>query len=262
MLVDLYLNGYQLLTPTWSINKCSWTDRSLVFMQIPKKGKIYSVNEGNAKNWDKPTTKYVHIHSLQCRLWYFGNFISKSRFNSKNSSRLFEVQFWSIRQVQRCPGLLNHDVLNLFVLLCLKRSGLLMVALLLLPPFDMHFLLLTGMLRTLSSQQMGHRPSLWDTLAGNYTSICIVSLAHIWNMFWVMKLEGICNIFWSVHCSGQLKKVSHVELTMCFDEVILFLFWWWSIPGDSMVADVHRTLLYGGIFMYPADKKSPKGKLR
>jgi hypothetical protein len=25
----------------------------------------------------------------------------------------------------------------------------------------------------------------------------------------------------------------------------------------SMVADVHRTLLYGGIFMYPADKKNP-----
>lgn len=30
----------------------------------------------------------------------------------------------------------------------------------------------------------------------------------------------------------------------------------------SMVADVHRTLLYGGIFMYPADKKNVKGKLR
>ena len=30
----------------------------------------------------------------------------------------------------------------------------------------------------------------------------------------------------------------------------------------SLVADFHRTLLYGGIFMYPADKKSPKGKLR
>ncbi len=30
----------------------------------------------------------------------------------------------------------------------------------------------------------------------------------------------------------------------------------------SMVADVHRTLLYGGIFMYPADAKSPQGKLR
>ncbi len=30
----------------------------------------------------------------------------------------------------------------------------------------------------------------------------------------------------------------------------------------SMVADFHRTLLYGGIFMYPADSKSPSGKLR
>ncbi|PPS16971.1 hypothetical protein GOBAR_AA03611 [Gossypium barbadense] len=30
----------------------------------------------------------------------------------------------------------------------------------------------------------------------------------------------------------------------------------------SMVADVHRTLLCGGIFLYPADKKSPSGKLR
>lgn len=30
----------------------------------------------------------------------------------------------------------------------------------------------------------------------------------------------------------------------------------------SMVADAHRTLLKGGIFAYPADHKSPKGKLR
>jgi fructose-1,6-bisphosphatase I len=30
----------------------------------------------------------------------------------------------------------------------------------------------------------------------------------------------------------------------------------------SMVADFHRTLLYGGLFMYPADRKSPEGKLR
>jgi len=30
----------------------------------------------------------------------------------------------------------------------------------------------------------------------------------------------------------------------------------------SMVADVHRTLLYGGIFMYPATKDAPQGKLR
>jgi fructose-1,6-bisphosphatase I len=30
----------------------------------------------------------------------------------------------------------------------------------------------------------------------------------------------------------------------------------------SMVADVHRTLLYGGIFLYPGDSRSNAGKLR
>lgn len=30
----------------------------------------------------------------------------------------------------------------------------------------------------------------------------------------------------------------------------------------SMVADVHRTILYGGIFLYPADSKATSGKLR
>jgi fructose-1,6-bisphosphatase I len=30
----------------------------------------------------------------------------------------------------------------------------------------------------------------------------------------------------------------------------------------SLVADFHRNLLYGGIFMYPADTNSPRGKLR
>ncbi|XP_068616791.1 fructose-1,6-bisphosphatase 1-like [Brachionichthys hirsutus] len=30
----------------------------------------------------------------------------------------------------------------------------------------------------------------------------------------------------------------------------------------SMVADVHRTLMYGGIFLYPGNMKSPSGKLR
>lgn len=30
----------------------------------------------------------------------------------------------------------------------------------------------------------------------------------------------------------------------------------------SMVSDIHRTILYGGIYLYPADDKNPKGKLR
>lgn len=29
----------------------------------------------------------------------------------------------------------------------------------------------------------------------------------------------------------------------------------------SMVSDMHRTLVYGGIFMYPGNKKSPRGKV-
>ena len=35
-----------------------------------------------------------------------------------------------------------------------------------------------------------------------------------------------------------------------------------TLSGCSLVADFHRNLLAGGIFMYPADTKSPKGKLR
>jgi fructose-1,6-bisphosphatase I len=30
----------------------------------------------------------------------------------------------------------------------------------------------------------------------------------------------------------------------------------------SLVADFHRNLLYGGIYLYPADRKNPRGKLR
>jgi fructose-1,6-bisphosphatase I len=30
----------------------------------------------------------------------------------------------------------------------------------------------------------------------------------------------------------------------------------------SMVADIHRTLLKGGVFLYPPTKKNPEGKLR
>ena len=29
-----------------------------------------------------------------------------------------------------------------------------------------------------------------------------------------------------------------------------------------MVSDIHRNLLYGGIYMYPADSRNPNGKLR
>merc|ERR1711935_39685 len=37
---------------------------------------------------------------------------------------------------------------------------------------------------------------------------------------------------------------------------------WASRYIGSMVGDVHRTLLYGGVFGYPGDTKNPNGKLR
>lgn len=42
----------------------------------------------------------------------------------------------------------------------------------------------------------------------------------------------------------------------CMDEGLTFRY------VGSMVADVHRTLIKGGIFMYPATSTAPKGKLR
>ena len=53
-----------------------------------------------------------------------------------------------------------------------------------------------------------------------------------------------------------------IELSGFGGAAFSFLILWLWVYFDSMVADVHRTLLYGGIFMYPGDKKSPKGKLR
>lgn len=41
--------------------------------------------------------------------------------------------------------------------------------------------------------------------------------------------------------------------------IIIFFFEYRYV--GSMVADVHRTIKYGGIFMYPATTESPKGKV-
>jgi hypothetical protein len=47
-------------------------------------------------------------------------------------------------------------------------------------------------------------------------------------------------------------------LTKTLESMLLWSLW----LVCSMVADVHCTLLYGGIFLYPAYQKSPNGKLR
>ncbi|KAL8167259.1 hypothetical protein V2J09_008758 [Rumex salicifolius] len=109
-------------------------------IKIPKKGKIYSVNEGNAKNWDGPTAKFVE----QCK------------FPTDGSS----------------PKSLRY----------IGRFGL----------------------------------------------IFTINLNRVF---------GIGSIYINGIIQSNVKKV-------------------------FMVADVHRTLLYGGIFLYPSDKKSLNGKLR
>lgn len=58
------------------------------------------------------------------------------------------------------------------------------------------------------------------------------------------------SVYWSQGVKNYVEKVKNAEKP------------WSARYVGSMVADVHRTLLYGGIFIYPADKKSPNGKLR
>ena len=53
---------------------------------------------------------------------------------------------------------------------------------------------------------------------------------------------------------GMIKYVEHVKEKKDKPHSLRYI--------GSMVADVHRTLLYGGTFSYPADKKNATGKLR
>lgn len=140
--------------------------------QIPKKGKIYSVNEGNAKHWDQPTTKYVE----------------NAKFPKDGSSPK------SLRYIGR------------YSINSLKMINF-----------------------TTSSSN------------GKCKPVHIKGSRNWQNSFDYRYIE----------LSGVLIK----------HRIPVLILWLW-VHFHSMVADVHRTLLYGGIFLYPGDKKSPKGKLR
>lgn len=83
----------------------------LFIWQIPKKGKIYSVNEGNAKNWDGPTAKcalFILVNSLISLLLveefhdisYF-RYVEKCKFPKDGSSPK------SLRYIGRYCGFLT-----------------------------------------------------------------------------------------------------------------------------------------------------------
>lgn len=72
-----------------------------------------------------------------------------------------------------------------------------------------------------------------------------------------MKLPKEGNIY-SVNHSSYKDFSSAVQrfVDSCIDKKMKFRY------IGSMVADVHRTLIKGGIFMYPASSSAPEGKLR
>ncbi len=66
------------------------------------------------------------------------------------------------------------------------------------------------------------------------------------------KTYSINEAYYDRWSPGQQRLVSHMKREGGFGSRYI----------GSLVADIHRTLLQGGLFMYPADSKSPRGKLR
>ncbi len=66
------------------------------------------------------------------------------------------------------------------------------------------------------------------------------------------KVYSINEAYYDRWCRGQQRLVSHLKREGGFRSRYI----------GSLVADVHRTLLQGGLFMYPADRENPEGKLR
>ena len=72
---------------------------------------------------------------------------------------------------------------------------------------------------------------------------------------------------------GRVYSVNESNYFKWTDGVKRYVDWLKNEDGDSgrpysaryvgsLVADFHRNLLYGGIFLYPGDRKNPQGKLR
>lgn len=66
------------------------------------------------------------------------------------------------------------------------------------------------------------------------------------------KTYSINEAYYDRWSPGQQRLVSHLKREGGFGSRYI----------GSLVADIHRTLLQGGLFMYPGDRKHPEGKLR
>jgi fructose-1,6-bisphosphatase I len=66
------------------------------------------------------------------------------------------------------------------------------------------------------------------------------------------KVYSINEAYYARWTRGQQRLVSHLKNEGGFGSRYI----------GSFVADIHRTLLQGGLFMYPAERQQPEGKLR
>uniref|UniRef100_A0A7S3RE24 Fructose-1,6-bisphosphatase, cytosolic n=1 Tax=Strombidinopsis acuminata TaxID=141414 RepID=A0A7S3RE24_9SPIT len=101
--------------------------------------------------------------------------------------------------------------------------------------------------------------------------LCFKALGHVHRF----ALDPSLGEFIHTHSNVQFPANGGKKIYSCnegnaphWDEPILNSVQYFKDNGysaryvGSMVSDVHRTILYGGVYIYPADKKSPKGKLR
>lgn len=66
------------------------------------------------------------------------------------------------------------------------------------------------------------------------------------------KVYSVNEAYYARWSTGQQRLVSHMKTEGGFGSRYI----------GSLVADIHRTLLQGGIFMYPSEAQNPQGKLR
>ncbi|MDX1494775.1 MAG: class 1 fructose-bisphosphatase [Longimicrobiales bacterium] len=67
-----------------------------------------------------------------------------------------------------------------------------------------------------------------------------------------MKVYSVNEAYYARWSRGQQRLVTHMKTEGGFGSRYI----------GSLVADIHRTLLQGGIFMYPGEAQNPNGKLR
>ena len=75
-----------------------------------------------------------------------------------------------------------------------------------------------------------------------------------------LTLPAECKTIYSVNEGNYLTWDANMQ--KCVDAFRLNQPAYTARYVGSMVADIHRTLLYGGVYMYPADAKKGNGKLR